>query len=221
MNADPQEKIAVFDVCDTLYKSNTTYDFIEYYLQSKSLYHLLLFRICRSRPLIPLWVLLGYIYKMDMFRTLAVRLLRGAKEQHIHNKASCFVREVLSKRQNKTALSLMEALYNEGYTIVLLSASLLLVVEEVASVLNIREYFACSLESRGGLLTGRYLHDIRGKKDCVIAKRFPNYSELVVVTDNREDINMILQASHAWIVCDRRKRWRWSNVISRQVTFLE
>jgi HAD superfamily phosphoserine phosphatase-like hydrolase len=219
--SDPGEKIAVFDVCDTLYMSNTTYDFIDYYLQSKSLYQLLLFRICRSRPLIPLWVLLGHLYDMDIFRKFAVRLLHGAEEQYIRIKASCFVSEVLFRRENASALALMKRLQKEGYTIVLASASLLFVVEEVASVLSVSEYFACSLESRNGLLTGRYLHDIRGRKDCVIARRFPNCIDLVVVTDNREDINLILKASHAWIVCDQRRRWRWSNVISQHVTFLE
>lgn len=215
------ERVAVFDVCNTLYKSNTTYDFIDYYLQSESVRKLALFRISRSRFLLPLWVILGRICKTDMFRYFAIGMLRGAREQYVRDKAVRFVEEVLSQRQNESALSLMQRLRNEGYTVVLASGSLLVVVEEIASVLKVREYFACSLESCDGLLTGRYLQDIRGEKDRVIAMRFRRCSDLAVVTDNREDVNLILHASRAWIICDRGKRGRWSDVISQRVVFLE
>jgi phosphoserine phosphatase len=220
-NAEAGGKLAVFDVCGTLYRSNTTYDFIDYYLKSGPLYRWALFRILRSSLLIPLRATLEYSLGKDIFRILAVRMLRGCTEQDVCRGASRLVREILSRRQKASVLSLMTTLQSEGYTVALASASLSFVVKEIAAVLNVSHYVACSLESQNGILTGRFLADIRGQKERMISIIFPQWSDLVVVTDNQEDANLILLASRAWIICDRRKRWRWSRAFSGHIAFLE
>ena len=214
-------KVAVFDVCGTLYRSNTTHDFIDFYLRSRSLLKSIVFRVFRCGMFIPAWAAVSRTLRMDVFRLLAVGMLRGSPVECVKQESARFVRSVLPRRQKPAVIALMQQLKMQGYTVVLISASLSIVVEEVASSLGIDTFFACDLESENGLYSGRYAHDIIGEKHRVVDEHFPGCTDLLVVTDNYEDAELVRRASRSWIVCEARKQGRWNGIAPSNARFME
>ena len=168
-----------------------------------------------------MWIALARIFREDVFRLLAVWMLRGVTIESITRESARFVHFFLTTRRNESVASIMQYLREQGYTIVLASSSLSFVVKEIASLLGINAYFACVLESDHEVLTGRYAQDIRGHKHLVLAKHFPNCTDLVVVTDNYEDADLIKTASRSWIICRRERRKRWVGVAPQSTIFVE
>jgi HAD superfamily phosphoserine phosphatase-like hydrolase len=215
-----QTGIAVFDVCGTLYRANTTYDFIEYYLRGRSWLKYKTLRICRLRMFIPLWYAVKILAKCDALRLFGVRLLSGRHIEDVRAAAVDFVVSVLASKKNECTMALLLSLRQQGYEIVLASASISFVVEAIAAVLNVKTALACQLETSGSFLTGRYAHDVCGRKHDAVARAFPSYKELAVITDNREDVPLLRLASKRWVVCSQKKRRRWNDVLAR-VEFIE
>jgi phosphoserine phosphatase len=215
------EKIAVFDVCNTLYRSNTTHDFVEFYLQHRPSWRLSIFRLLRIKLLGPVWAGLSWAMGRDVFRVISVKMLRGAPAEEMDRMAAEFVRTFLETRAKSRVLLLMDELRREQYRIVLASASFEWVVREIARVLNADGFFACTVAVEHGKIAGRYSCDIRGQKHCVVARQFPRAEDVVAITDNGEDADLIRMSSRAWIVCEQRKHQRWARMGLANSTFLE
>jgi HAD superfamily phosphoserine phosphatase-like hydrolase len=214
-------KIAVFDVCGTLYSSNTTHDFVEFYLQQRPTWRLSVFKLLRIRLLNLFWASLSWATGRDVFRLISVNMLRGAPAEGMNEMAAAFVRSFLETRARGTVLSLMDELRRENFRIVLASASLEWVVREIARILNADCFFACTVSVDDGRIVGSFSCDIRGQKHRVVAGHFPLAEDVVAITDNREDAELIRMSSRAWIICDKRKRKRWTRMKLQNFTFLD
>src|SRR5262249_7097311 len=91
-------RLALFDVCGTLYTSNTTFDFLEYYWSKKGGLRFFFFRLSRSVLGRALWKLISHIWGRDLFRIASIRTLAGERCDEVQSIAQIFVRDVLATR---------------------------------------------------------------------------------------------------------------------------
>lgn len=205
-----EQKLAVFDVCGTLFRSNTSYDFLSFLHQDKPLAQVLLF-LKDGLPIRALNRFSIQLFSVDLLRALLTFfLLRRAQRPQLEKAAHQFVTQYLPTRQVPETHQLLEDLRNQGYRIILLSASYSFIVTEIATTLSIQEYFASTLGYRYDKCTGVFHEDLLFKKASFFADRFPDsHSQLVVVTDNKTDLPLLQQADRAIIICCKKDRSFW------------
>lgn len=84
--------------------------------------------------------------------------------------ANEYAKELLERRR---VSSVWEKIQNvpQGGQLLLASASLEPIVKSLADAIGAR-YVASTLETRNGVLTGRYLEDLTGNKELAITKKY-------------------------------------------------
>lgn len=201
---------AIFDVCGTLYRSNTTFDFLEFYWREKNDRVLRLFFTLSGTMLgKAVWVILSNVYDRDLFRRLAVRTLFGERINDVDDAAKRFVKIVLSSKARSEVLHILDIQRSEGAEIVLLSASLCPVVRAIASELKIERYYCSSLEVKDDRFSGYFLDDVRGRKKEIFLKEISDSVEFVFVTDNKEDLSLLEYSSSPYVVVRRKHKKFW------------
>jgi HAD superfamily phosphoserine phosphatase-like hydrolase len=193
-------RIALFDVCGTLYDADTTLDFLRWYFRKTRSPHFLLFKFGRSLPGKLVLYLLGKLGWHGILKWYGTRALRGVSRQAIEQASAEFVNTVLAKKQNQTIVDLLRQYQQQGYHILLLSGSYSFIVAEVARYFDAHTFRASELAMIDGTLSGAYADDIIHKKKEVFQSLYDDFSELVVVTDNRGDLELMKIASYAYAV---------------------
>lgn len=178
-------KIAIFDVCWTLYRSNTTIDFIGYLLKRNNKFKYLVFVVLMWRPIALCLVRLA---KIDL-RKLAIRQLEGYTKESLADHAHRFYFSFLKKRENDVVYEKLLELKKENANVFLASASLDIVVATIASNINAK-YVASQLQYVNGVCTGVLCSDITGKKYAALKKEALTGFYDVMYSDNAEDLAM-------------------------------
>ncbi|EBT7321616.1 hypothetical protein CPU91_21805, partial [Salmonella enterica] len=133
-------KIAIVDVCDTLYSSNTTFDFLDNIASTEIEKKLLSLR--KNKWLMLLNSIFFKLFNMDFYRRLCVYIILSGKEVNdIKLKSEFFVDNVLCGKKIFQSHEIIESLKKE-YQISLCSASIEPVVEVIARRLNCSMYFS-------------------------------------------------------------------------------
>lgn len=203
-------KVAVFDVCGTLYDSNTTYDFLEFYWRRRNRLLFLYARAFRTRPGRYTYYALARLLKIGSYRMRSTRLLKGAPLEQIQRDSADFVATFLEGKKRPEIVALLEHYRREGYHIVLLSGSYACIIEHVARRFQVDDFRASELASENGFLTGSYANDVLHQKAELFADLYPDVAELVVVTDNRTDVALLKMAASGYAVCKKQSRDFWA-----------
>ncbi len=188
------------DVCDTLYRSNTTFDFIRFVVAKRSkLQHFLLKLISSTRsPLFYMLILLNKATHRDWPRQLALRFLRGMTAEELDKEALEFYHQFLVPRANA---EVFHYILQPGVTAILLSSSIHPVIKAIAKA-NQLSYFSSELGMEQGKATGKLLVDMTGCKhemaNKLIAERA--LSSFGVITDNRTDWQLVQLADERLVV---------------------
>lgn len=214
-------KIAVFDVCGTLYDANTTFDFLDSYFCENKKYRF--FR--KISGLFPVKILNHYVYKyfkLDMIRVYATGFLKNNSIEDIAVYSKSFVNEHLSKKVNKDIVFMLEEYKKSGYKIILMSGSYEFIVKEVGVYFDVEHFYASKLETKNNVYTGKYEQDLLLSKYQLLSEEFPNITELIVVSDNKTDLDLMLAANHAYAVCNKKKHYKfWEQINNDKITILE
>ena len=207
-------KIAVFDVCGTLYDSNTTFDFLDDYFCHNKKY--MLFRtFSKSLP----GKLLNYpFYRFlhyDIIRMFATSFLKGCSENTLQNTTQLFVNEVLEEKIKEDIHKLLNDYKEKGYEIILMSGSYSMIVEHVNAYVGADGFFASELEVKEGYYTGKFKSDQLFNKKEILFRTYPNITELIVVSDNRTDYDLMKVADKGYAICNKSKQvtfWKSKNL---------
>lgn len=198
-------RIAVFDVCGTIYQSNTTFDFIYYIYRASWRGKIWKFLIGSL-----LGKALGYVFskyfKLDIYRETGNRLLKRFTIRQIKVLAAEFVQEYLAERKNEEVIRKMEAYRAKGYQIVLMSASYDFIIEQVASSLQANAYFGSRLKSHNDRYIGGYHFDLKGKKKQVLEANYPQIERLAAISDNQSDLQLLAAANEAFVIINNNKK---------------
>ena len=212
-------KIAVFDVCGTLYNSNTTFDFLDWYFKNN-----LKYKLFRKLSKSKLGKLANYPFykflKKDLIRIYATKFLNGIKEKEIEVASNQFVNLILKDKIKKDIEKLMIEYKNQGYEIVLISGSYNFIIKEVSKYFKINDYFASNLEIKSEKYTGKIEFDQLFNKINILKSKYPNFKELVVVSDNLADYPLLKEANKSYIICNKHKHleiWEKKNLRNAEV----
>jgi phosphoserine phosphatase len=201
--------LVVFDLCHTLYRSNTTFDFIEYVCRhNRSRIRFGIFHSI-SKKYSPIGVLLFIIEKFwikDLIRSIAVRLLRGLTKDELYLCGERFLKEFLFQREISETHRMFQRAKVSKANVYLMSDSLEPVVRAVGKELEV-PYIAVGLQFNGGYSTGR-LEKAKQKLDWVSEI---NYEQLTVVSDNKTDRNLLEEADNGYaVIHDEQDNRFWS-----------
>lgn len=193
-------KLAVFDVCGTLYRCNTLFTYIRWRLGR--------LRVPDSLPVKAADALLRPL-GIPFRRWMYVRALCGMDAHQFKESIREFVADVLPQYQRDSAAALLKTFKQNGWRVVLLSGTSDVIVKEIAAYFGVDEGRGSSLEQMDDRLTGRFNDILAGRKHELLSE-FEPYDELFVCSDNRNDLDLLKLADRRRIYCPHRlvKFWQ-------------
>lgn len=209
-------KIVLCDICGTLYLSNTTFDFLDFFVKKNS--YKFLKKFCLNIVTKKINALVYYFFKIDMIRSLLLLYLRGYSYENLKCAANEFYLQFLEQRKNDLVLKKLEELKAAGCQIFLVSATIDVIAETIGGHLNATRVFSTKLlYDKFGICQGKIDCDLLGNKlPCLIHNNvFPPFD--IVVTDDFSDLSLIRNAISAYIVTYKKKLRRWNRVINKNM----
>ena len=184
-----KRKIALFDLDGTLFRGNSTFDFIAYiqkgnpnYVSFKRRYKLLRFYN----------KFVFKVFRYDWYKKRSVKFLSGQTKDELRARSSEFYKEELSAKLIPEVYSILNLYREIGYEIGIISASLDFIVDEVARQLGVDVVFATELDYKCDVATGGYENDLLHRKlkvfDQWIAEK---YEQTIFISDNHEDTPLL------------------------------
>ena len=195
-------QIAVFDVCDTIYKVNTTFSFLDHFFANNRKY--IFFRnVTKFFPAKAFNYFFYKLFKKDIMRYYGTLFLKGIDVEEVQKYSHKFVYTNLVKEIKESILVILEHYKNQGYKIVLMSGSYTFVIEEVAKYFNADYFFASELNIVNKFYTGKYDKDILFSKYELLKKEFNQIDKLIVVSNNKTDLELMQFADKSFAVCNK------------------
>jgi len=187
-------KIAIFDLCGTLYRCNTLFAFTRW--------------ICPKNFVRRLGdSYLGYLAD-ELFpqkqwrRRQHLKSLRSFEKEELCYYGRKFVREILPPLGRPSAMALLRELQEDGWATILVSAAPDFLTEPVAHQMGFYEWRSSIYRN------GRLERDLMGCKEKVLTEFFP-WERLLVCTDNRSDEKLLRCADDRVIYTSQRHRDWW------------
>lgn len=210
-----KSKMALFDVCGTITKTNNTFDFIGFILKENKLRHFLFRMICLISFLINFFKI-QILLKKDITRSWFISLLRDYRVKDIEEKGKEYV-DILYKKNliNKNIIYLIEKEKLIKQEVILISASIDPPIREIAKRLGTKRFFSSELEIINGKYTGKLKSDLLGKKESILRSKLKNI-DLVnssFYSDNEEDMPLMKIISNSSVVVNssnNKKFWEKS-----------
>ncbi|RYE25839.1 MAG: hypothetical protein EOP51_02670 [Sphingobacteriales bacterium] len=205
--ANEAKNIALFDVCDTLYYSNTTFDFIFYYLKNHKPDNLPKFKRLLNKGSFSFWfnIALAKFMGNDVIRNRAIKMLKGESKEALYKAGKDFTKMLTSQKKIEETHRLMESYQGNGYRIMLVSASIDPVVHNIAADLDAKYYSTTLGYDANGICTGVIARDLTGKKYETIQAQMEldGIEQIAAVSDNSSDRPMLAMAQQKHIVVYR------------------
>ena len=207
--------IVLVDICGTLFKSNTTFDFL-YYIFSERRSYLLYRRLYLSIT----WKLLNRVllvlFGIDLTRLIALHFLEGFSRDELIRKAEKFYDETLRRRENREVLEAVKGeCADSNKRVILLSATIDVMAEVIASKIGCKEYYSTLLEYKDNICTGRMRKDLLGKKVQEVKRLGMEQQIDTVYTDDLSDIPVLALARNKNIVVYPKYKDKWKKAVQQ------
>jgi phosphoserine phosphatase len=210
--------VFIVDVCGTLVSHDTTIGLLRYHFarsQTRSWRRYALgFFTARMSPARWAFVLLEKATGRHWLKFVLVRLLAKDTALDLDKSGEAYAQELLGHHRVKPVWERLRLITHPDQ-IILASASLEPVIKALADKIGAR-YVASVLEVRNGVLTGRYLEDLSGRKQQALERKFGPYvlqQPFIAISDNLSDRALLAMASQACVVLHREShRGRWRNL---------
>lgn len=221
MSAHSRPPLAIFDVCGTLFRDDTTLGFL-FYLSRKTSrlrWYLLNLLFHQRSPGLYALMILERLTGQHFGKHLAIHQLSGLPVEMVEREAEAYVDYLLARRVQKEIFPLFTRSLETGQTI-LASASLEPVVRALARRFQV-DYVASSLQVSDGFYTGRLLNDMTGKKLAELQLRLGSEwtnRERHCFTDNFSDLELCQNCAHRTVVLLKPKhRRRWGSLTANYI----
>lgn len=180
---DKYKKIAVFDICDTLYKCNTTYKYIEFITERRGFFpqDYIIFKLFNK--------VFNIVFSIDIIRNYNIKRLKGYKEKMLKDKAKEFVSKI---DRNESIFELLNKFKRNDFEVILLSATVDPVAESIGECVGAKRVYSSELNfSSKNICDGTIGRDLLGNKKDTMYELSLVSNELVFVTDNKSDSSCI------------------------------
>ena len=197
------------DICDTLFRSNTTFDFIRYVVRNHVGKRFAFAMItAKYSPLFWILILASKFTNKDIHRNLVLLLLKNRSRLELAAAAVQFYDGYLSKRKNPIVWRLLA---REAEKIILVSSTIEPVAEVIAHKNNF-SFRASTLNYESELFSGSIQVDLTGKKHQLV-KELITEESYGVITDNFSDRELLKGATKRIVVINRPSHYdRWKEV---------
>lgn len=196
-----QNKI-IFDICGTLYTSNTTMDFCEYRATGTKKKILKLSKTIFVKVINKILV---KFFDYDFIRILHVNSLKDLDKKILEKDANDFVEKYLENKKIEEVHSLLNN-YNK-VDIILVSATIEPVAKAIAKKLGNLKYLATTLEYEDDKCLGIIKDDLLGNKQ----NYFQDEQVAFIITDNKSDLPLCKISKEVIIVSKKKNLDFWKN----------
>ncbi|PTP29359.1 hypothetical protein CWO07_17760 [Vibrio splendidus] len=215
-------KIAVFDVCGTIYRSNTTFEFLDHYFANNYRYRLFRFF---SRTFFAKLINYPFFkyFRTDLIRIIAILFLKGESTSAVSESARLFVEQQLNNKVQQPVADLFGKYKREGYYLVLMSGSLDFLITTIQDKWEADDAYSTLLQRENNKFTGSVYFDQLFNKYDVLKNNYKDIEELVVVSDNASDLLLLSKADTAFAICNKQKHidfWKRQNLSNLSVVDL-
>lgn len=190
----------VFDICGTMYHSNTTLDFCEW--RNKSIFYKLYFKILRSIAFRAINKILRICFKREVdTRAIFLKSLKNISKDMLNLEAEQFLAEYLKPRENALVINKLKSFNKDD--IALVSATIEPVAMAIAKHFEIKKYYASTLLFSNNLCSGELESDLLGRKHLL-------FSQIdFLATDNLSDIRLCQISKECLIITKKRHKAFW------------
>ncbi|MEX1033244.1 MAG: HAD family hydrolase [Cellvibrionaceae bacterium] len=214
-------KVAVIDVDGTLYRANTLFSFSEYFWYRRSTIKWIFLKSGSTLPGKAFFELVSLFGIKNARRSLVIKMFQGVPLSDLQAAAALYVSAVLPKFEVGETFDLVRQFQREGYAIYLISGSIDPIINAVAARVGADWWSSAELESVLNVVVGDLRSDVRGSKLEVLKRQNPHVTEFCAVTDNPEDLELIIASNSAWVITKARKRRWWRRVLPRHAKLME
>lgn len=214
----------VFDICGTIFKSNTTFDFLTFWLTPRSRYYSFFDKLRKTF----IWKVINKITRtylhVDITRIIALRFLKGYSRLQLSEGADMFYESYLMKHLNDNVVDTINVLrINPSCNVLIASATIDVVAEVIASKMQINTWYSSELCYVDGICQGKLSKDLLGKKNVFI-QEIQNQTIDSVYTDDFTDIPLLKEARQKNIVVYPKTDKKWKKIVKKMkwyVNFIE
>lgn len=211
-------KLALIDICDTLYSSNTTFDFIKWMSGKPGGGGI--FGFLKKIPVKAVNKILFLLFRIDIPRWIVIRRLNGLSKDELLLLANRFYEEFLVPRKKKEVHLILQDLKEQNYDLILVSATLDFIAETIAGKLYIDKFFSTQLYYDNNICKGKIKSDLLGRKERLIIPIIHQYNEVITVTDNKSDLPLIKLSSRSIVVSDKKNVSFWKKKLNGNFNIL-
>lgn len=206
-------RIAIFDICGTIFKSNTTFDFLKWELHDNSWFRLYSF-FYHSKPWKILNKLSMSLFHYDITRKIALFFLKGFSIEQLKNDVAVYYDNYLKYRINNKVVEMIDSYKRcPDYRVIIASATLDIIAEHISKQLGISEWYATTLCSENGICIGKYENDLLGCK----TKLFEGLTNIeLVVSDDVSDYSLMKMAKKNIIITYPKTISKWNKIIPNE-----
>lgn len=204
------KKIIFLDICGTLYNSNTTFDFLNFYKNKN-----LKYRIYKCiKNILIVKIINKIIYKLkkrDYLREIATYFLKNESEINLEIHTEKFYNSFLLDRKKEKIILLLEKLKKDNYEIILLSGTYDFIAKKIAEKIGAQLYYGTKLEKKENFYTGKIKMDLLISKEKVVKQIKLNEvdNNFILITDNKTDANLIKYMKKSFIVITKENKRFW------------
>lgn len=207
--------IFLIDICGTLYKSNTTFDFVKYYFADKRRYKIISM-LRSSRVICKLNYFLLKLTGLDFLRAELIKIIKGYTNEELCKMVEEFYEGYLLPRKNLQCFDVIKKYRKQGARLILVSATLDIIAAEVSKREKISEWVASELMFDNKKCKGKLGKDLlKGKLKTTL--EMVKGQSFDVITDNYGDEDIIRGASYAYLVQYKNKRDKWHYYLNKDI----
>ena len=214
------EKILAVDLCDTLYKSNTTQDFFNYVFAKDDLYK----KLKRKNSSFSFKVvnkLSNKILKKDKSRIVMTKILSGKSLGEIESLVDSFIIDYLEPLKIEKVHKIISEYKMKGYKVIIISASYDFIAKGIVKRLGFDGYITSEAEVLENKYTGKVSRDILYTKFNVFKNKYTVNDNLIMITDNTTDYDFVRETKKSYIVINNRNKNFWNQHKEEKFIFVE
>lgn len=208
-----ENKDFLVDICGTIYKSNTTLDFIRYFW-SKSLK----VKILLSLPFRVFSRLMYITLHKEPLRIGLISMLKGIPREQLLEMSEKFYHDFLEERTNTEVTSVIKEKRDQGYQLILLSATLDVIAEVVSKKMDIPFWLSSELAySSDNKCLGKLKNDLLSNKLGALREKLMCDTYSGIITDNYGDAPLIEVSKAPYLVCYGSSKDRWKKCLNKEI----
>lgn len=202
----------IFDICDTLYRSNTTMDFCEYRaigFQKR----ILKFSKTFLGKVINKFLI--NLFNYDWIRSIHIKTLKNIEISIIERDADSFVDNYLNNKKIEEVHKYLET-FNKN-EVILVSATIDPVAKAISKSLGNINYLSTTLNYKDSICLGTIKEDLLGNKQ----KYFQDKKIDFIITDNKSDLQLCKLSKKIIIVSKKKNLEFWKKQNLRITKIIE